>query len=94
MRFTFALLGLPAALLRKGEAHGEAGECLKWNEKTVTENKNLSDEELAVGCVNANCDLKAEHVVADGDDEYNIECTSPLVRVTKRYHKKQHRMRH
>ena len=94
MRFTFALLGLPAALLRKREAHGEAGECLKWNEKTATENKDLSDEELAVGCMKANCDLLAKHVVADGDDEYEIECTEPSNRKRKQYHKKQHRMRH
>ena len=93
MRFTFALLGLPAALLRKRGAHGEAGDCGKWNEETA-QDQEMSDEELVKGCMEAKCDLLAKHVEAEGDAEYQIVCTEPSNRKRKQYHKKQHRMRH
>ena len=92
MRFTFALLGLPAALLRKRGAHGEAEDCEKWNEETAPGQE--MSEELAKGCMEAKCDLFAMRVVAEGDAKYQIVCTEPSNRKRKQYHKKQHRMRH
>ena len=79
MRFTFALLGLPAALLRKRDPHGSEDECKKFNE---TNEDTTTDDVLIAGCLEANCDVLALHKkdTNSGDDEYDIKCTAPSKR--------------
>ena len=76
MRFTFALLGLPAALLRKRDPHGSDEVCNSYTEKPEDPR---TDDDLIKGCLEANCNLLALHKLGTeaGDAEYDIECTAP-----------------